>query len=138
MIIRAYKPEDFQGVVDLLIKADVEPPAEESDLKGICIVAEEKDSIVGVIWALTGLSSQAYIDYFAVDIEYQKTRLAWNLVKVMDKLLMARDIHRYNFYIEPDNKYFIDLVKKYKSNKVTELRDLKFFRREIGDGNENL
>ena len=42
MQIRSFKPEDYKKVLGLLIKANVEPPAEESDLKGICIVLLNK------------------------------------------------------------------------------------------------
>ena len=134
MIIRAYTPEDFQGVIDLLIKCNVEPLVEETDLKGLCIVAEEKDIIVGVIWVLTGLSTCAYIDYFAIHPEFQRTKLGWNLLKVMDKTLILHGIHRYNFHVETDNKYFLDLIEKSKKqNNIQQLRDLRFFRREIGD-----
>lgn len=134
MIIRSYKPEDFQAVIDLLIKCNVEPPVEQSDLRGICIVAEKGEQLVGCIWALVGLSSQGYVDYFAIDPEQQQTKLGWNLLSTMDVALMQFGIRRYNFFIEPENTYFINLVEKYReANKVTKLRDLRFFRREIGD-----
>jgi ribosomal protein S18 acetylase RimI-like enzyme len=134
MIIRPYKPEDYKEVINLLIKCNVEPPIEATDLKGLCIVAEEKEEIVGCIWALTGLSSQAHIDYFAIHSDFQKTKLGWNLLKVMDGALKRTGIKRYTFFIEPENTYFINLVDKYhKLNKVTKLRDLIFYRREIGD-----
>lgn len=134
MIIRAYKPEDFQAVIDLLIKCNVEPPVEATDLKGFCIVAEEAGQIVGSVWALAGLSTFAYINFFAVESKYQTSKIGWNLLKVMDKTLMMNGVHRYDFHVEPDNKYFLDLIEKYKKhNNVQQLRDLKYFRREIGD-----
>jgi len=131
MIIRQYKSEDYKPMIDLLIKANVEPPAEESDLEGFCIVAEEEGQLIGCIWALVGLSTQCYVDYFAIHPNYQRTKLGWNLLQVMDNALKQAGIKRFSFYVEPDNKYFISLMDK--SDKITKLRDLKFFRREIGD-----
>ena len=134
MIIRPYNPEDYKEVVNLLIKCNVEPPIEATDLKGLCIVAEEKEQIVGCIWALTGLSSQAHLDYTAIHPDFQRTQLGWNLLKAMDKTLLMNGIHRYTFHVEPDNKRFLDLFEKYgMQNNTQQLRDLKFFRREIGD-----
>ena len=134
MIIRSYKREDFQQVIDLLIVCNVEPPVEESDLKGICIVAEKGEEIVGVIWALMGLSSQGYVDYFAIHPDHQQSKLGWNLLSVMDAALRQFGVRRYSFFIEPDNTYFMNLVDKYRGpNRVTKLRELRFYRREIGE-----
>lgn len=134
MIIRPYKIEDYKKVIDLLVKCNVEPPQEQSDLKGVCFVAEDNNEIVGFIWALVGLSTCAYIDYFAIHPDYQKTKLGWNLLKGMGTTLKYLGIKRYYFFIEPDNEYFINLVEKYRElNKVTKLRELRFYRREIGE-----
>ena len=134
MIIRSYKPKDYEQVINLLTTCNVEPPIEESDLKGVCIVAAKCDQLVGVIWALVGLSSQGYVDYFAIHPDHQQTKLGWNLLSVMDAALRQFGVKRYTFFIEPDNTYFMNLVEKTReANRVTRLRDLRFFRREIGD-----
>jgi len=134
MVIRQYKQEDYSAVVRLLVVCHVEPPAEESDLKGACIVAEENGEIVGCIWALVGLSTCAHVDWFAVHPDLRHTKLGWNLLRTMDLLLRDSGIHRYSFFIEPDNIDFINLVEKHKTaNKIQKLRDLRFYRREIGD-----
>lgn len=133
MIIRLFKPEDFDGVVNLLSRVDVEPPHEESDLNGLCLVAVEAGQIIGCIWALLGSSTQSYVDYFAVAPEYKGGRLAFYLLKVLDKILLLKGIKRYDFYVEPYNKEFIDLIKHWddKRKNVERLRDLLFFRRTI-------
>jgi len=134
VIIRPFKAEDYNQVIELLKLCNVEPPVEQSDLKGICYVAEIEYKIVGCLWAVNGLSTCAYLDFFAIHPDYQNTKLGWNLLKVMDKTLRLNNIHRYYFYIEPDNTYFIDLVDKYrKAYRVRKLRDLQFYRREIGE-----
>lgn len=139
MKIREFTEQDYMPVIDLLKKVNVEPPVEKSDFNGICLVAEENDKIIGCIWALTGMSSKAYIDYFAVDPEYQYTSMGWNLVSVLDGILQKLGVKRYDFYIEPDNKYFIGLIEKYREAlHIRRLKDLRFYRREIGDNHEDL
>ena len=134
MIIRSYKSEDYKGVCNLLIKVNMEPPIEESDIKGLCIVAEEKEQIVACIWALYGIATYADIGYFAIHPDFQKTKLGWSLLKIMDGTLKQVGIKRYAFCVEPDNKYFLDLIDKHrKANRVTKLKDLQFYHREIGD-----
>lgn len=132
MIIRPFKQEDFKAVVDLLKLTSVEPPHEPTDLNGLCFVAEDEGKIVGCVWALVGHGTQAYIDFFSVNPEYQYTHLGWNLIKTMDAVLKKTNIHRYTFFVEPGNEQFIKLINKYReANKITRLRDLRFFRREL-------
>lgn len=134
MIIRQYKSEDFFHVVQLLNKCNVEPPVEESDFNGFCIVAEDNGKIIGCLWALIGKSTQSYLDYFVVDPEYRKTNMGWNLLNTMDAALRDLGIHRYTFFVEPDNDFFSKLVNDHREAcKVMRLRDLRFYRREIGE-----
>jgi len=133
MVIRPYKSEDYEKVIDLLIKCNVEPPQEQSDLKGICFVAEDNNQIVGHIWALTGLSSQAYVDYFSIHPDYRKTKIGWKLWIIMDKTLKYMGIKRYYFFIEHDNSGFINLVEKHRELRITKLRKLQWYKKEIGD-----
>ena len=128
MIIRPYTITDYQEVVELLIRSEVEPPVEPSDLSGPGIVAIAKEGIVGFIWALVGQSTQAHIDYLVADKKYPL--IGWTLVKVMDKILKDLGIRRYTFYVEPDNDKMIKAVS-HETFEVQKLRGLKFFRREL-------
>lgn len=132
MQIRHYQDSDYESVWQLLNESGVEPPREKSDLKGLCFVAEDDSKIAGVIWALIGYSTTAYIDFFAVHPDYRSKKLGWALLSTMDKALKMADVHRYYFYLEPDNKEFLSIIEKYKEqNRVERLRDLIHFRREI-------
>jgi ribosomal protein S18 acetylase RimI-like enzyme len=134
VIIRSYIPSDFQNIVQLLNKCNVEPPAEESDFAGVCIVAAENLSIVGCIWALVGKSTQGYVNYFAVDKEFQKTHIGWTLIYTLDSVLKSLGIKRYDFHVEKDNQIFGELLERYgERNKITRLRDLASYRRELSE-----
>jgi ribosomal protein S18 acetylase RimI-like enzyme len=130
MLIRPYKDKDYFEVYSLLSLCEVEPPAKESDFKGVCYVAQDEQRIIGVIWALVGVSTQAHIDYFAVHPEYQKTHIGWNLVKTMENTLKKMGIHLYTFHLEADNDEFLELIEKYQAEYNFErLRDLRTYRR---------
>lgn len=132
MQIRPFKIDDYEHVLALLLKSGVEPPSEPSDFDGICLIAEENESIIGCIWALTGLSTKAYIDYFAVDSEFQKTHVGWILLQSMDAILKSRGIKRYMFHVEQNNIEFKELIDKYgEANNVRRLRDLLIYKREL-------
>ncbi len=132
MIIRAFKDEDYEQVILLLKLCKVETPQEPSDLHGLCLVAEDEGRIIGNVWALVGRSSQAHVDYLAVHPDHRKSHVGWNLVKVLDETFKRVGVHRYTFHIEPDDTYFTPIIEKYReANRVTRLRDLHFYRREI-------
>lgn len=134
MRIRQFKEPDFPQIISLLQSVNIEPPAERSDFNGLCVIAEDEKKIVGCIWALVGPSSQAYIDYFAVAPEYEDKNIGWFLVQTIDKALKTLGVKRYTFYVEKASVRFIELLDKYgKANNVTKLRELQFYRREIGD-----
>ncbi len=133
MIIRPYKRPDYDQAIELLKTCNVEPPKEPSDLNGVCIVAEDEGKIVGVLWALVGLSTtQAHLDFFAVHPDYQSQHMGWSLLKAMDDILKKMGVHRYTFFLETDNKGFGRLIEKYgKQYKTERLRDLHSYRREL-------
>ena len=134
MIIRLFESADFENVMELLVKTGIELPAEASDFKGLALVAEEDNKVIGCIWALVGMSTQAHVDYFAVDPEYQSLHVGIELLKVMDKLLLRMGVHRFSFHVEKDNVEFMRLVDN-PLNKVVQLRDLNFYRRELSREN---
>jgi len=132
MIIRPYKDDDYLKVLDLLQLCGVEPPSEQSDFKGVCLVAEEDSLVIGCIWALVGISSQAHVDFFAVKPKYRNTHTALNLLLQLDVVLKQLGVKRYSFYVEPDNHEFSELIERCKKqNKIQRLRELLFYRREI-------
>jgi len=134
MNIRPFDITDYNEVWMLLADNGVEPPMEPSDLGGVCLVAEDKDKIVGCMWALVGNSTQAYIDYTAVHKDYRDAHVSWQLLQAMDQILVKMGVKRYTFYIEKDNERFLELIKKYgQANGTKQLRDLHFFRREFYD-----
>lgn len=132
MIIRMYNEEDYRRVVELLVRNDVEPPQERSDLNGLCLVAEVGGTIIGSIWAMVGTSSKAYVDYLAVDKRYRNQGVAWELSKVLGEMLKAMGVKRYDFYVEQDNEYMDNIIDRHgEKNNMVRLRDLKFYRREL-------
>ena len=132
MIIRAFKPEDYEKVHALLAASDVEPPAEPSDLDGICLVAEDEGKVVACLWALVGTSTQAYIGYGAVHPDYRKTHIGWQLVQFIDRILKDMGVKRYTFYVEAKNKEFRYILDNYQGPlKAKRLTDMIFYWREI-------
>ena len=89
MIIRNFRKTDYPQVVDLLISQGVEPPEHISELRGACFVAIKDSNIVGIIYALTGASSKAYVDYLAVNSEHHGTRVFFELLNRLEKELIA-------------------------------------------------
>lgn len=132
MNIRLYDHKDYPEILNLLSACGVEPPVEASDLSGVCLVSEEDGKVIGCVWALTGASTQAHIDYFAVDKDYREKHVGWLLIMAMDSVLKKLGVKRYTFFIEPDNEYFNGIMTRFgEANNVKRLRDLRFYRREI-------
>ena len=134
MITRPYKPQDYLGVTKLLQKTGVESPVEPSDLRGpAAIVAEDENGmIVGFIWALVGLSTQAHVDFLAIDQKHRRGRLGIALLVHLDDLLLKAGVKRYTFYVEKDNHGFLEAIERHgKAMNTEKLRYLHFFRRQI-------
>lgn len=134
MSIRQFQPRDYPQVWHLLNNNGVEPPKEISDLNGLCLVAEENGKIEGVIWALVGNSTQAYVDYYVTDYKtnsqngIRANRIGLQLVIELEKILTEMGVKRYTFYVEKYNSYFVEMAKRLGA---IELRDLTFMRKEI-------
>lgn len=132
MSIRDFTPEDYPAVIALLIAGDVDRPVEIDELSGLCLVAEDKDEVVGVMYALCGESSKAYVDYLAVREDYRGTLVYSRLMQAMDARLKARGVKRYTFHVERGNNIVLDHLLKYrKKQNITMLRSLHYFSREI-------
>lgn len=94
MKIRPYNNNDFITVSELLTKHGVNPPKEQSDLGGLCLVAERDGVIVGVIWALCNqFCSMAYIGYLAVESHF----IAYRLMENLFTLLRCQGVNKYFF-----------------------------------------
>jgi N-acetylglutamate synthase-like GNAT family acetyltransferase len=130
-MIREYEDRDFEQVVRLLKDNDVDPPADKSELKGPCIVADDGE-ICGVIFALAGESSKAYVDYLAIRKDLQGTRLYYRLLTAMDNKLKSMGIKKYVFHVEKWNtKTFNQLFKYREKYRITMLNDLHYFMRTL-------
>lgn len=130
--VRPFIRDDFEPVVALLLAGKVEPPTEMSDLLGPCFVAEDNGEIVGVIFAIAGLSSKAYIDYLAVKEEYRGSRVFFSLLQAIEAELRRLGVKRYTFHLEKHNtKGLAQLYKRRERYDVTKLRDLHYFSREM-------
>jgi len=124
MTIRPFRTADFDVVVNFLKINGVEPPSEISDLGGICLIAEKGGMLQGVIYALIGQSTKAYIDFYAA----LTPQTAWTLLQHMETVLRLHGIKRYDFYVEKFNAKFSEMALNYGCQK---LRDLDFFRRGL-------
>ena len=132
MIIRYFEKEDFDSVVYLLATCGVEPPQELDELMGPCFVSEVDGEIVGIIFALAGASTKAYVDYLAIKEEHRGTPLFFALLSAMERELKERGIKRYMFHIELYNTKAIEQLQKYGNKySITQLRNLHYFSREI-------
>ncbi len=131
-MIRDFREEEFDQFVLLVSQADVEPPQEVQDLKGVCLVAEENNKLVGCMYALVGGSTQAYIDWFVVKKNQQGEHLGILLAKEMDKRLKEEGVKRYNFYVEKHSTRFLDIIINHADYwGIKKLRDFYWFRREL-------
>ena len=129
MIIRPYQDEDFDEVIELLKLCKVEPPAEESDFAGLCYVALDQEKLIGCIWALLGVSTQGYVDYFAVHPKYRSQHIGWALLQMMEQSLQKMGIKRFTFFLDNDDA-FLPLVEKYVDEyNLKRLNILHWFRR---------
>ncbi len=125
MKIRPLKAEDFNSIVDMLIRHNIEPPAEISDLGGLCMVAERDGEIVGCIHALIGNCTKAYLDYYV----FEDKMTGFKLLQHMEVALRFAGIKRFDFHVEKYNTAFERLAEKYG---CARLRDLTWFRKEVG------
>lgn len=129
---RKYSDELFTHVFNFLLANNVEPPAEPSELDSNGIVAMDKDTIVGFMWALVGNTSKAYVDFFAVAKDYRNGTVAYRLVEKMDELLKSRGMKKYNFHVEKWNTDGISKLLNYADKyNVKPLADLHYFQREL-------
>lgn len=133
MKIRPFKIEDYTAIVNLLEENNMATPTRSSDLRGICLVAEEREEIIGVIYALTGSSTQAYINYFAVKKDYREQEIGKALSSQMDKVLKVLGIERYVFYVQKQSKEMIMWCNSEirQKKRLTKLPDYYWFRRDI-------
>lgn len=115
-MIRPFNTEDYAAVCDLLIRNNVEPPAEASDL-GLCLIAEENEEIIGCISAQFGNSTKAYCDFYTAS----KTMTAWSLLQHMMTVLRLHGIKRVDFLVEQYNKSFLDMALKYGCRRLNPL-----------------
>jgi ribosomal protein S18 acetylase RimI-like enzyme len=131
-VIRKYTDVDFPDVVALLVLCGVDPPETPGELGGICFVAERDDKIVGVIFALTGLSTKAYVDYLAIHPDFRKTTILYRLLFALEFELKSANIRKYVFHVERDNYVAFKLLYDRREQfGITKLSDLHYFSREI-------
>lgn len=119
-MIRPFQIADYESVCKLLQDNKVNPPAEITDLNGICLVSEKDKEINGVIWALIGNGTQAYVGYYAVKKEVQKTRIATDLISHLETIMRLHGVKRYTLIIEKWNKEFETLALHYGCRKQPE------------------
>lgn len=132
MLVRPFSPHDYHEVVALLLAGGVEPPCEVEELRGPCFVAVVGGEIVGVVFALSGPSTKAYIDYLAVREDYRGTFVFSRLLKEIEGELRKSGVKRYIFHVEKHNHETYDQLYKYREcYGVTKLRDLHYFSKEI-------
>lgn len=138
MLIRRFKEEDYTEICNLLLENKVEPPLERSDFDGLCLVAEDKGKVIGCMWALVGIGTQAYLDWVAVKKEYWDKGVFTSLALAMDVELKKLGIKRYTFFVLPQSERFIELIVKWGREWNIELLTKRnfLFRREIGEGHE--
>lgn len=107
--IRPFRETDYKEVCELLMSNNVGLPHEISDLGGICLVAEKNGEIVGVIWALIGNSTQAYVGYFA--IKDHNIIIGKTLNDHLETILMLHGVKRYTFFTLKENLDFLPIAK---------------------------
>ena len=132
MEIRDFQTEDYQQVVNLLKKEGVEPPKEVGELNGLCLVALSDNRVVGVVYALAGPSTKAYVDYLAVDPDYRGHLTFFRLMTRLAERLKEIGVKRYTFHLEKHNVSFFNQLYKHRERYGIEmLNDLYYFAREI-------
>lgn len=132
MMIRRFELDDYPEVLDLLKHEGVEPPADIDELNGLCFVAVIGDSIAGVISAVVGSSSKAYVDYLAVHSVFHGGYLFYGLLMELERELRERGIKRFMFHVEKHNSETLGQLHKYRETyKITMLRDLHYFLKEV-------
>lgn len=132
MQIRHFQESDFEEVCRLLVDCDVEPPVEPGDLAGPCLVAVEGGEVIGVLFALAGQSTRAYLDYMAVKEGYRRRFVYYRLLTAMDAILKPMGVKRYMFHVEKWNHAaYAQLYRHRERLGVKKLNDLHYFSREI-------
>lgn len=132
MNIREFDVDDFRHVVRLLKDNGVEPPFEPEVLSQPCYVAEQYGEIIGIIFALAGKSTEAYVNYLAIRADYQGSFLFNRLLLHLERNLKAMGVKRYTFHLEKYNHQAIKQLYKYREKyQIKMLNDLHYFRREI-------
>ena len=135
MKMRFFRLEDFDAICQLLDESGVEPPKEISDIAGgLCIVAEENKEIIGVIWALHGKSTTAYVDYLAVRKGHENQKVFMSLLSRLDFWLKRNGVKRYYFYVVEHSTRFLQLLLRYHSDyniKLLGRGEIYLFRREL-------
>lgn len=129
MMIRKFKEDDFGAIVTLLGTCNVEPPREVSEVD-VCFVAEDKGKIIGVIAALVGKSSKAYVDWLAVHEDYRGKLVLARLIGVLEQSLRTAGIKRYTFQVEESSIEALKLLAKYDHG-IRILRPLHNFSKEL-------
>lgn len=131
--IRPYTRDDFDAVASLLDRSCVEPPEDHGCLEGgPCYVAERDGEVVGVVYAMHGGGTRAYVDYLAVDPSARWSTLLLRLLNTIEDDLKARGARRYVFHIEKYNSHAIKMLfRRRASHRITKLRDLHYFSREL-------
>lgn len=116
----------------LLEECEVEAPVEPGDLAGPCLVAVVDGEIVGIIFALAGKSTRAYLDYLAVRASHRGRLVYFRLLDAMDALLKSMGVKRYMFHVEKYNHRAFEQLYKYRERYgIKKLNDLHYFSREI-------
>lgn len=132
MLVRPFTEEDYRPVFVLLYENNVDVPRSADELRGPCFVVEDKDRIVGVVWALVGESTKAYVDYLAVASDYRNSRVFYLLLTALDEELKKRGVKRYMFHTEKFNTWMVDKIyKHHEKMNIYALNDLSYFCREL-------
>lgn len=133
MTIRPYTTDDFDAVVRLLDRSCVEPPEDPGCLEGgPCFVGERDGVVVGVVYAMHGGGTRAYVDYLAVDPSVRWSTLLFRLLNTIEEALISMGVRRYLFHVEKYNSHAVlMLFKRRESHQITKLRDLHYFSREL-------
>ena len=132
MKIRDYDDRDFSQVVRLLKECGVDPPYEPSEIKGLCLVAEDEEGICGCVYALVGQSSKAYGDFLAIRPDLRGSRLYFRLLTTLEVRLKEFGVKRYVFHLEKHNHAAFDQLHKYRQKyRITMLNDMHYFMRTL-------
>lgn len=122
ILIREFKPNDYDGIVRLWNRADlpVRPQGRDS-YENICeqvtranvifLVAEIEGRIIGTVLG-THDSRKGWVNRLAVDIEYHRKNLATKLITEVEKWFKSNELDVFACVIESNNTVSIDLFSK--------------------------